>query len=674
MVSLTARLTGRRRLGIPEWQHVQHWLNKEKEASLPAEKTAQSYKLENKDIPILESYEECPDSTFWEKFPKNELPKKAVTKINVENFRKEIDKNRDRMAKTEIRRAERIVRDLEEGASAYQREPALPPVQVPNAKSAVENGPMLTDKIASWVEGKIVAGPFDHPPMPGFRANPLATVCRNGKVRPILNMSAPKGRSFNENMEERKLEKVHMSTAKEFSYAVREAGPGAKFSKFDIRDAYKLVPAQPKDLKLQGFKWLSKYFCETQETFGSRASVCNFDRLGRTKELMVCLNSGMPRDKVFRVLDDTPCISRKSSDKTELFSKEMRRFCKEISLPLADNCAKNDKAFENQTCGVVLGIRFDSMKMEWSMPEEKADKVITRCMEAKKMMHLDLLQSQKVMGSVNDMAQVCPIMRFHKGSGNRMVESFKGNNNILKPTTSEFKEDMKTIAKMAEYAKKGMPIAAKPTQPPLSALTIYSDAAGASFTMVKKKMVFHEQYDRGVSCLAGATVEEIWAGGKITWPLDFLLDMKDEKGVPYACKSTTLECMGMLIPFVKFPKEVQGRHVVFRIDNMAVAQGWETGYVRNDATATEVLKTAAYLAAYTGTTIHIDHVPRNSDSMAELVDELSRKKEAKNTETMKILEKAGYREIDGILTEWFKKPSTDGLMLELILKHIGKSL
>jgi len=114
---------------------------------------------------------------------------------------------------------------------------------------------------------------------------------------------------------------------------------------------------------------------------------------------------------------------------------------------------------------VVLGIRFDSMKMEWSLPEEKADKVITRCMEARKMMHLDLLQTQKVMGSVNYMAQVCPIMRFHKGSGNRLVESFKGNNNILKPTTREFKEDMNTIAKIAEYAKKGLPIAAKTTQP-----------------------------------------------------------------------------------------------------------------------------------------------------------------------------------------------------------------
>jgi hypothetical protein len=43
------------------------------------------------------------------------------------------------------------------------------------------------------------------------------------------------------------LEKVKMSTAKEFSYAVLAAGKNAKMSKFDIKDAYKLIPAKKED-------------------------------------------------------------------------------------------------------------------------------------------------------------------------------------------------------------------------------------------------------------------------------------------------------------------------------------------------------------------------------------------------------------------------------------------
>ena len=59
-----------------------------------------------------------------------------------------------------------------------------------------------------------MAGPFTTPPVPGFRANPLGVVVRNSKVRPILIMSGPVGRSFNDNVDESKLEKLHMGTAK----------------------------------------------------------------------------------------------------------------------------------------------------------------------------------------------------------------------------------------------------------------------------------------------------------------------------------------------------------------------------------------------------------------------------------------------------------------------------
>ena len=59
------------------------------------------------------------------------------------------------------------------------------------------------------------------------------------------------------------MEKLHMGTAKQFSFLLREAGQGARFSKFDIQDTYKLIPAKVSDNRLQGFKWLKKYFVET---------------------------------------------------------------------------------------------------------------------------------------------------------------------------------------------------------------------------------------------------------------------------------------------------------------------------------------------------------------------------------------------------------------------------
>ena len=59
-----------------------------------------------------------------------------------------------------------------------------------------------------------------------------------------------------------------MGTAKQFSFALKDAGGGAVFSKFDICDAYKLMLAKVEDYRLQGFFWLGRYFVETRQPFG----------------------------------------------------------------------------------------------------------------------------------------------------------------------------------------------------------------------------------------------------------------------------------------------------------------------------------------------------------------------------------------------------------------------
>ena len=77
---------------------------------------------------------------------------------------------------------------------------------------------------------------------------------------------------------------------------------------------------------------------------------------------------------MFRALDDTPCVAPKNWI-TERFSKEMRELCKDINIPLAENCPLGEKAFEVVTKGTVLGVGFDSMAMKWFLSKEKADKV-----------------------------------------------------------------------------------------------------------------------------------------------------------------------------------------------------------------------------------------------------------------------------------------------------------
>ena len=93
---------------------------------------------------------------------------------------------------------------------------------------------------------------------------------RNGKVRPVLNVSEPAGRSFNNNVDTNMIEKSYMSTTKEFGYALRKAGRKTVFSKFDVSDAYKNIPAKLEDLMLQGFCWLGRYFLEKKKKYSEQ--------------------------------------------------------------------------------------------------------------------------------------------------------------------------------------------------------------------------------------------------------------------------------------------------------------------------------------------------------------------------------------------------------------------
>ena len=127
---------------------------------------------------------------------------------------------------------------------------------------------MLTDTLAYWVSAGFLAGPFKYPPLPKFRVNPLKVVVRNGKVRPVLNVSSPLYRSFNDNVCPIAMEKVVMSSAKKFSFSLLEAGKGALLSKSDKSDAYKNIPCNLPDLRLQGLEWGGKNFVELDQKIG----------------------------------------------------------------------------------------------------------------------------------------------------------------------------------------------------------------------------------------------------------------------------------------------------------------------------------------------------------------------------------------------------------------------
>ena len=239
--------------------------------------------------------------------------------------------------------------------------------------------------------------------------------------------------------------------------------------------------------------------------------------------------------------------------------------------------------------------------------------------------------------------------------------------NILKFVPGKFKEDLAVMAKMAENTICGLPIADKPVKPPLWPLVFYTDAAGASFAVVRGKRVYHSNEGKGVACICGSGIQDVWAWTRLQWPEGLLTGKVDEKGCSFGSKTTTLESVGLLLPLLAFPESLAGKHLVFKIDNMAVVWGWESGYVKNDETASEILKTISYLAGYLGATVHVEHVNRMSEDLAKLADEMSRRSESRDAVSRLVLEKALFREVTGFLNRWLVDPGRIGnLCLELL--------
>ncbi len=160
----------------------------------------------------------------------------------------------------------------------------------------------MTDVLATWLKKGFVAGPFNQPPCEGFRANPLMATVQKNKVWPILNLSSPKGSSFNDAVKDTEITLLGMSSAKIFGEALKKMGKGAVFSKQDIQDAYKLIPNPRAQWHHYGFEWLGKFFFYMTTVFGSKAAPVSFDPLPETIVNIVCTLGKIPKTLVHQQL------------------------------------------------------------------------------------------------------------------------------------------------------------------------------------------------------------------------------------------------------------------------------------------------------------------------------------------------------------------------------------
>jgi hypothetical protein len=519
----------------------------------------------------------------------------------------------------------------------------------------------VADTIATWVKKGFVSGPFREPPLPKFRINCLMAVNQGTKVRPILNISQPENSSFNDNVDEFELEKVKMCTAKAFSHAILAAGKNSVMYKSDVKDAYKLVPAKLEDLRLQGFAFMDMMFCENMMAFGGKPSVANYDAVGKTIYTLALVNSKIPSKLADRCVDDVPCVSPSNKNWGDEFMQNYRQLCKEVNIELAPNCPKFEKAFEKTTYGKVLGKFFDTETLCWSLPDDKKMETIDD------IHHVffnksNLLTLQSIMGKLNDIAVMCPFMKNFRHELNSEISLRMQEPEKMLHLSYKAKQELNVWEGFLTDDNKWIPICPPERPPPIHSFVFTSDAAGLPHASCYKCKI-------GVASVGEDPSGNLIFASRLWWDKQFIREKRDEKGVRFGDKSTTLEAVGLLLPLLSIPEKLVNTHIILRVDNMACVYGFENKSCTGDKSAAIFLQAISLIEAALGSKIYVEHSERRSDWTSEMVDNMSRESTTTDLDkfTLNRFEKLGNLRI---FEDWMKSPKPNWDLPLKMVEHV----
>ena len=249
-------------------------------------------------------------------------------------------------------------------------------------------------------------------------------------------------------------------------------------------DAYKNVPVRHADFRLQGFRWLCKYFLETQLIFGGTTSIPSYDRLGHTTLDVALAESVIDPDCVHRALDDTPVITPANSPTGPIFAAAYEDLCNTIGIRLAAPCPKFEKVFVDSTVGTVLSVCFYTETLTWRLSNKKFVSTTDALSVPLLAGALSLKEAQSLTRKLNNVCQMCPFLQAFRFPLNKFVASFRSNEIILLHPFPQVVLDLRVFAAAILSVAKGLPILPRPTGPLLSALIFHFDAAGARFARV----------------------------------------------------------------------------------------------------------------------------------------------------------------------------------------------
>lgn len=144
-----------------------------------------------------------------------------------------------------------------------------------NLPSADEHREVVTEYLANERALGRVTGPIGDVALKQQRVHisPFGVIPKKtpGKWRLIVDLSAPKGQSVNDGIDEQ-VASLGYVTIDNVAEVVLALGKGAYMGKCDVKNAYRIIPVHPSDRWLLGVKWQEAVYEDTRLPFGLRSA------------------------------------------------------------------------------------------------------------------------------------------------------------------------------------------------------------------------------------------------------------------------------------------------------------------------------------------------------------------------------------------------------------------
>jgi hypothetical protein len=298
--------------------------------------------------------------------------------------------------------------------------------------------------------------------------------------------------------------------------------------------------------------------------------------------------------------------------------------------------------------------------MSWKLPSNKKEKTISAINEAINSHEFNTLQLQSLLGKLNFISTMCPFMATFKYNLNiylaNTLKEFKAYNN------EKVRNDLRVWQNFLNHPDTWIPICPEKTDPPLATVNFTSDAAGCP-----DNSSWTSEIGCGVIGLNadGNTI----LGYQLWWPKEFITSKRDNRGVRFGNKTSTLEIIGILLPFILIPDKLRNKHVRVFTDNVACVYGMKDGYIKKDEYASIFIRAITIISGYLGTVVHTTHTPRRSTWEAEMADNMSRQSTTSLLEKQ-ILGRFKSLCVTELLTDWLNNPTDDWSLATNLLSYV----